>query len=123
MNYQHHHDLPGYGDVLRPHGVDHDAAIAAIASVLFDECMASESFVGEIQGFLSDGEYTAINRAIIDGDDMEAGRQLRLGVIRATREYSAKEAEMRYRKVRRADLRDWIEREDEHDYAMERMEG
>lgn len=106
MNYQNKRDLPGCGDCLRPEPVDHDAAIESIASTLYDAHMHSESWVNEAQGELTDAEYKAINLAIIDGDDMQAGYLMRLAVMRVTKEYCDKEAALRYRKLHRADLRD-----------------
>lgn len=71
---------------------DRQAMIEAAAQALFDTRSVSIDYIHEAQGFLSDEEYSEIDNAIKDGDDMKAGRVMRLGAMRVIEEEAKRDA-------------------------------
>lgn len=87
--------------------------IDALVKIIADEWMQNRIKVAEHRGFFTVADEVAIDSAVMAGDDMEVGRLVRTATRTAMLPAIRKEAE------RRADAMD---REDEEDYAAERME-
>ena len=96
------------------HEAARDKAIDIMTKEITDELMQSRVRVAEARGFFNTREDDAIEAAIMAGDAMAVG----MLTIAACRRVIAIEAEAQAE--RRADAMD---REDEADYAAERMEN
>ena len=118
MNLQFSRDLPGPGDQLQPDNsvreMARDRIIEILTRVITDELMQNRVRIAEARGFFTTREHDAIEAAIMAGDAMAVG----MLTIAACRRVIAIEAEAQAE--RRADAMD---REDESDYAAERMEN
>lgn len=115
MQITNHNHVKGPGDQLPPDDSVREAAIEAmrgealvvITESVFEERMASASWVSDAQGDFSQVEYNEITVALVGGDAMKVGLLTLEATRRSIRRGAEKEASYRL---------DKIEHEDEADY-------